>query len=253
VALALFAVVEARSRFPLVDLSLFANPAFSVANALSLLANAAMFAIWLLAPTLLVTIRGHGTILGGLVLAASPAASTLLAPLAGRWTTALGAGRLSTIGLVVEAVGLAAVSRVGAATSTLAVIGAFALVGAGLGLFQVPNLSYVMGSIPRAQQGVAAGITQMTRTAGVVGGVAAANALFVARSRAHARPPLTTGSEAVFVAAFRDVLLGAALLCLAAAVLSLVRPRSEAPEAGAAAAGAVGPGLPPAGAVDRAT
>ena len=41
-----------------------------------------------------------------------------------------------------------ATSRVGATTPILGVVAAFALVGSGVGLFQVPNLSYVMGAFP---------------------------------------------------------------------------------------------------------
>ena len=98
-------------------------------------------------------------------------------------------------------------------------------------MFQVPNQSYVMGSIPQARQGVAGGLTLMVRTSGVVLGVAAANTLFAARRNVHAD---TAGAAdltdaGVFVASFRDVLTVAALVCAAAAALSLVRPPTTHP------------------------
>ncbi|GIT68387.1 MAG: hypothetical protein Ct9H300mP26_0740 [Acidimicrobiales bacterium] len=52
------------------------------------------------------------------------------------------------------------------------------LAGVGLGSFQVPNMSFVMASIPRSQQGVAGGMTQMVRTAGLVAGLALWNTAF---------------------------------------------------------------------------
>ena len=228
--LAGFVVIERGAASPLVDLSLFRNPAFAVANVLNALANGAMFTVWLLGPTLLVTLRGHGTISGGLLLGVTALGTAAGAVVAGRVTGRVGTGRLSTLGLALEAVGLVATSRLGESTPTVAVVTAFALVGAGVGLFQVPNLSYVMGSIPRAQQGVASGMAQMVRTVGVLSGVAVTSVAFAARLDAHAgapglRDPTTTG----FVPAFRDVLLAAALVCAAATALSTVRRRHLSP------------------------
>lgn len=228
VLLGAFVVVERRAPAPLVDLSLFRNPAFTVANLLNAVANGTMFTIWLLGPTLLVTARGHRTIVGGVLLAVTALGTALAAPLAGRLVARFGTARLSTAGLLVEAVGLAATSRIGLATPTASVAVAFALVGVGVGLFQVPNLTYVMGCIPRSHQGVAGAMAQMVRTAGVVSGVAAANLFLVARLEARTGSrTLAEASGAQFAGAFGDVLLAAAVVCLAAAGLSLVH-RSRA-------------------------
>lgn len=221
--LSAFVAVEARATSPLVDLRLFRNPTFTLANVLNAAANATMFAIWLLGPTFLVTVRHQGTIAAGALLGVTAAGTALAAPLAGRLTSRLGVGLLSTVGLATEAVGLALCSRLGPDSPNVAVLVAFALVGFGLGLFQVPNLSYVMGSLPPAQQGTAAGMSQMVRTAGIVAGVALANALFVARRDHHGASRGGAGSAEAFTAAFGDVLVVAALLCGAAAVLSLLR------------------------------
>jgi EmrB/QacA subfamily drug resistance transporter len=225
--LAAFVAVERRAASPLVELGLFRNPTFAVANVLNATANASMFAIWLLGPTLLVTVRGQGTIPAGALLGVTAAGTAVAAPLAGRFTARLGVGALSSVGLAVEAAGLALCSTLSATTPTVVVLVAFALVGFGLGLFQVPNLSYVMGSLPPAQQGTAAGMSQMVRTAGIVAGVALANALFVARRDHHAGEAGDADSAASFTAAFGDVLVVAAALCAAAAALSLVRAAAD--------------------------
>ena len=73
---------------------------------------------------------------------------------------------------------------------------------------------------------------QMMRTTGVVAGVAAANLFLVARleARTGSRTLEEAGIEQ-FTPAFQDVLLAAALLCLAAAALSLLhRSRATSPE-----------------------
>ncbi len=220
VALTLFAVwvaIERRATEPVVDLRLLANPSFSLANALNLVANATMFAIWLLAPYYLVNVRGLSTIIGGIVLGMAPLATALSAPVAGWLDGRVSTGRLCTVGLALEAVGLGTVALVDGHTPLVLVSGAFALVGLGIGLFTVPNLSYVMGSIPRARQGVAGGLSQMMRTVGVVSGVTFASLFFDTRQRAHG------GGTDAFVPAFRDVFVLAATMCGAATAASLFR------------------------------
>jgi len=220
----LWVLIERRAPAPALDPRLFRTPSFSVANLLSAAANGTMFMIWLLVPYYLLTTRGYDTVVGGVLLAANPFGMALVAPVAGRLSERVGAGRLALAGLVVESVGLAALSRVGEATPAAAVAGALATVGTGVGLFTVPNMSLVMGAIARDQQGVAGALTQMARTVGVVGGVAIGS-IGVARVRAGeaARLGLAANDAATFLPAFRRVLLVAAAISALAAVVAVSR------------------------------
>ena len=221
--LGVFVFAERRAAAPVVDLELFRRPAFSIANLLNLMSNCAMFPIWLLVPYYLVNALGYSAIAGGVLLVPNPLGAALAAPVAGRLSDRIGTGRLSTLGLGIEALGLWAISRLGAGSGPVSVILALGLVGFGLGVFQVPNLSFVMGAIPRSQQGVAGGMTQMMRTLGVVIGVTAASLLFDARRAAG-----SAGFQG-FVPAFQDVFVAAAAVCLAAFGLSLLRGRERGP------------------------
>ena len=120
--------------------------------------------------------------------------------------------------------GLAAVATTGVDTPLIGVCAALALAGFGLGLFTVPNLSYVMGSISQDRQGVAGGLSQMMRMVGVVAGVAGASLFFDARLRARRRPGRPRRRPGAFVAAYRDTFLLVALLCALAALVSFLRP-----------------------------
>ena len=222
-----FLVTEARVSAPVVDLGLFRRPAFTLANLLNLLANCAMFAIWLLVPYYIVNTLGYPTAAGGLLLLPCPLATALAAPLAGRLSDRLGTSLLSTLGLGLEALGLWSISRLDAGSGYVSVALALGLVGLGLGVFQVPNLSFVMGAIPRAQQGVAGGMSQMMRTLGVVLGVTGASMLFSSRRAVYAgRLQLPEGRDPQsFIPAFQDVFLVSATVCLVAFGLSLLRGR----------------------------
>ena len=135
---------------------------------------------------------------------------------------------MSSVGLALEATGLVAVAFTGADTPLPFVAGAFALVGVGLGLFTVPNLLFVMGSIPRDRQGVAGALSQMMRMVGVVAGVAGATLLFDARRSTHvADLAVPADDPTAFVAAYRDTFVAVAALCAVAIAVSLLRPSRD--------------------------
>ena len=228
VLLIAWVAVERRSSNPVIDLSLLRNTPFTVANLLNVVANATMFAIWLLTPYYLVTVRGLSTIAGGLMLGIAPLATAIAAPIAGRILRTVRTSVLSTVGLTLEAAGLLAVAFTDADTPLLFVAGAFALVGVGLGLFTVPNLLFVMGSIPRERQGVAGALSQMMRMVGVVAGVAGATLWFDARRGSHVSNLAVPASDPnAFVAAYRDTFIAVAALCAVAIVVSLLRSTWE--------------------------
>ncbi|NCG39458.1 MAG: hypothetical protein GWP30_00545, partial [Actinobacteria bacterium] len=107
-------------------------------------------------------------------------------------------------------------SRATALTPLPVVVIFLVLVGAGLGLFQVPNMSFVMASIDRTKQGLAGGITQMTRTVGLVAGLAVWNTLYIIlRDRKAAELSISELEDPrIFVPAYSAVLGLAGLLCL---------------------------------------
>src|SRR5262249_56981267 len=114
--------------------------------------------------------RGLGPTAGGLLSMLTPVATALAAPLAGRATDRWGPWGPMLIGLTAEAAGLFLVGRCGASTTLPLVGAALALVGFGIGTFQVPNLAEIMASFPPRQQGAAGGFAFLSRTIGVVAG-----------------------------------------------------------------------------------
>jgi MFS family permease len=193
-----------------------ARASVAVPGALAFLANAGIFAIWLLAPFYLVTGRGLPTRVAGWLFMLTPLGTALGAPLAGRAADRHGARLPMLAGLTLETVGLLVLARADATTPLSLVAAALFVAGLGLGVFQVPNMTVMMALFPAGQQGAAGGLTFLARTLGVVFGVAALAQLFATRR-------LAVG----VAAAFGESFLAAALVVLAAAVLALARCRDH--------------------------
>jgi MFS family permease len=150
-------------------------------GALSFVANAGMFAIWLLAPFYLVASRGMSATVAGVFFMLTPLGTTLAAPLAGRLSDRTGARVPVAIGLGLEATGLALLSRAEPTSPLLLLALALFAAGFGLGTFQVPNMAVTMAAFPALQQGAAGGFAFLARTLGVVTGVLGLAQLFAVR------------------------------------------------------------------------
>src|SRR5213078_3799876 len=114
------------------------------ASALSFVANGAIFAIWLLAPFYLVGVRGLSASTAGALFMLTPLSTAAAAPLAGWLADRVGARGPMVAGLVLESVGLGALSRAEAATPLALVSLGLCATGFGLGVFQVPNMLSVV-------------------------------------------------------------------------------------------------------------
>ena len=135
--------------------------------------------------------------------------TTVAAPLAGRLADRVGPSAPAVAGLALETVGLAALAFVGGSTPLPAVALALFVAGFGLGFFEVPNMTTIMTAFPPGQQGAAGGLSFLTRTLGVVTGVAVAGQIVAART-------VSVG----FLGAFAESLWVAALAVAVAAIFA---------------------------------
>jgi EmrB/QacA subfamily drug resistance transporter len=218
-----FVLIEGRLTSPMVDLALFRDRSFTAANAMNLLSNLTMFGVWLLVPYYLARGLGLAPVAAGLVLGCVPAATSLVAPLSGWLSDRWGSWWLSLGGLVLQVVALVLIARLDTASSLLQVVVALGLLGVALGAFVSPNLSFIMGAVPPDQLGVASGMVTTMRSLGVVTGVALLTTIYTARSATG--PGGGPGDAGFAVEAFQDAFVFAAILCLLAVGLALIRNR----------------------------
>ncbi len=223
--LAIFLAVEAGSRQPMIDLGLFRNPLFSINLATGFLAFISSAGTILLMPYYLQDVRRYDPLVAGLLLAVVPASVALVAPWAGSLSDRFGTRPLAATGLGILVLGYAAASTLHVNTGVLGYILRFVPIGLGIGCFQSPNNSAIMGAVPRERLGVASGLLSLTRTLGQTVGIATVAALWAARVTAHAgrsdAPATTAAPAAVQVTALNETLYVVVVLVAAALLLSL--------------------------------
>lgn len=173
---AAFVLRERAARSPMLDLTLFNRPSFTIGITSGLLSYLVLFGVLFAVPFFLERGRAQPPAQAGLELMIMPVALGVVAPFAGKLADRLGARPLTVSGMVLAALSLTALG-VGA-TGTIAFLAALAGVGAGLGLFTPPNNAAIMGCVPRQQAGVASGVLNMTRGMGTAMGLAFTSLVF---------------------------------------------------------------------------
>jgi EmrB/QacA subfamily drug resistance transporter len=181
VTLLVFIRIELRIPEPMIDLRMFLSRLFSINLITGLLSFIASAGTILLMPFYLQNVLGYDPQKTGLLLVVTPLAIAVVAPISGALSDRMGSRLITTVGLVIAALGYGLVSTIDASTSMFGYVLRFLPVGIGMGIFQSPNNSAVMGSAPKHRLGVASGLLSLTRVLGQTAGIAILGALWEAR------------------------------------------------------------------------
>jgi MFS family permease len=148
----------------------------------------------------------------------------LVAPIAGNLSDKFGPRPLTALGLFFLIAGYMAVSTLDANTTAWGYALRFLPVGLGLGLFQSPNNSAVMGTAPKNRLGIVSGLLAITRTLGQTTGVAVLGAVWAARIGFYNGQPVLDATQAPVafqIAGLRDTIILVIGLISLAFLLSL--------------------------------
>ncbi|MBO8137675.1 MAG: MFS transporter [Desulfotomaculum sp.] len=225
--LALFIWIELNVPQPMMDLSLFKIRLFTMANISALISYMSHFSIIFLLPFYLKDVRNLEPSTAGILMAASPMVILVVAPLSGTLSDRIGSRLLSSLGLAVVSISMLLISSVNAGTSLVILALYLALLGLGIGLFQSPNNSAIMGSVPKHRLGTASGTLASMRNIGMVVGVALSGAIFNSRLPVYLNElkmtGLKTAQSLAFVKAMHDVFLTGAFLAAVGMLVSIFR------------------------------
>ncbi len=222
--LALFVAIEGTRPEPMLPLGLFRKASFTGAQVAAFSISASMFAIYLYATLYLQGVLGLSAVEAGLVLVPGTVLNFVVAGATAQiMERGVRPGALITAGLALSAAGMALMTTAGVTSSWTAMLPGLMIGMVGVGLFNPAVIAVALDGIPEEQSGLAAGVNDTARQAGIAVGVAGLGALIPSGSALG-------GDPVAYVDGLHNALLAgagvAAIGAIASALLIGVRRRT---------------------------
>jgi EmrB/QacA subfamily drug resistance transporter len=170
---------ELRIENPMLDLRLFKIARFRRSVGARIIGFMGSTASQLLIPIYLISLRGTSAAAAGAMLFVRSAGMGIAAPYVGRRSDQVGTRRFNIAGFALLVATTTATLFLTADTPLWAIVVLLYFAGTSHGLWNVPNNSVIIGSVPASSYGVIGAFTNLTRNAGNVFGQAAASAIVV--------------------------------------------------------------------------
>jgi len=178
IILAAFFWWELRSDHPMLDLTFFKNPRFSVASGAIAVTFFAMFGSIFVLTQYLQFVLGYSPLETGVRLLAFAVPMMIFAPLSARFVERVGAKVVVTTGLSLIAAGLLLSLGLDQNSSYGAIAWRMVVMATGMALTMAPSTDAIMGSLPLAKAGVGSAVNDTTRQIGGAVGVAIVGSVF---------------------------------------------------------------------------
>ena len=180
VAAVAFVLVELKVDSPMLQLRLFRSPMLTVSVVSGFLAYSCLAATFFLLPFYLEGVLGFDVGQVGLLLGAAPLMVGVFSPISGTLSDRLGIRRLTLFGLVLIAASYIGFITFDVDTTAIHYLMIAVPLGIGVGVFNSPNNSAIMGSVPPEYMGIGGGLLTITRLLGQITGVAVLGSVWAA-------------------------------------------------------------------------
>ena len=219
VLMPLFVTIERKVAQPLLDLKLFRSRSFSMANLSLILSFIARIAGVFLMPFFLQDGLGYSAFKTGLVQITIPIAMLIVSPFTGRLSDKIGSRILTSAGFSLIGLSLFILSSMNATSTTLNLVFTLAIMGVGIGMFESPNNSLIMGSAPSQKQGIASAMLGTARGLGLTIGLAISSSIYAARKALYLAQ--SASEAAAVIGSFQDALSIVVYLCIAGVIINI--------------------------------
>ena len=214
VLFAAFIAIQRRVKFPMLPLGLFKRPDFSGAQLAAFSISASFFALFLYVTLYLQNILGLSAIEAGLVYMPGTLVMFVVSGLSAQLASKVAPGAMIAGGLALVAVGLFMFLNVQVDSSWTALLPGFLVASVGTGIFNPAVSAVALGSAPQHMSGLAAGVNDTFRQAGIAVGVAAFGAMVPSSAG------LGGGNPQAYVDGLHTALLAGAVLAAVGAIAS---------------------------------
>jgi EmrB/QacA subfamily drug resistance transporter len=177
VSLFLFIRAERTAENPILSLGLFRSRLFTASNLSLFFITSTQSAISVLVPFYLQNLIGFSPTQMGWIIIGNSVVIIMIAPLAGWLSDRFGSRLLCTIGSAIIMIGQYLIGSLTLESSVFAMVLPQVLTGLGWAIFNSPNQSAILGSVPRDKVGAASGMTVTTARIGGAIGIALSGAI----------------------------------------------------------------------------
>ena len=220
-----FLFVEKKGTHPMVDLTLFKDPRFCLNLLLCFLSFIILGGIFIM-PFFLELVKHYPITQIGLLMMATPAFMGIVAPFSGMLSDRFGTRGISIAGLFVITAACFGISTMHADVTVYGYLLRMMPLGIGMGMFQSPNNSAIMGAVPPKRVGVASGLMSLARSLGHITGLPLMGSIFVTIILSVTNQTVLTDIRQVpidaLVAGFTGTYRIAAIIIFIAALLSIL-------------------------------
>jgi EmrB/QacA subfamily drug resistance transporter len=259
VLMGIFITIEARTRYPMLDLTLFRNPAFNGVSAVAFCLSAGMFALFLYITIYFQGVLDYSPLQAGLRFLPLTVLGFVASPVAGALSNRVAIRVLLGIGLAMVGVGLLLMHGITPTSDWTELLVGFLIAGIGIGITNPGIGQAAIAVVPVQKSGMGSGINSTFRQVGIATGVAGLGAIFqsdvnsklgellphapnglgeiVASSGSrgvaalHLPPGLhvkaVAAADVAFVGAFNTIILIAAILSFVGAIAGFLLTRSS--------------------------
>ena len=226
VSLTMFIQVEKRLEAPLLQLRIFENTLFSLSIFCGFISFISISCQSIIQPFYLQYVMKLPPGMTGMVMMTFPLILSVVAPLSGYLSDKIGSEFLTLLGLVLTSTGLFLMSTLNEHSALPTLIVFVVIMSIGNGLFQSPNNSLIMSTVPRNMLGIAGSINALIRNIGMVFGISLSTILLYDRMSSKLGYHVANyvpGREDAFIYGMRGVYISAAVICALGALLTAYR------------------------------
>jgi EmrB/QacA subfamily drug resistance transporter len=223
IALVSFVLIERRSRFPMLDLSLFRSGTYTGANVAMLLVALAMFGVFFFVSLYMQNVLGYSAVQAGAAFLPMTVLIILVAPIAGKASDRFGSRWLMTIGMVLLGIQLLYFSQLSSTSDFWNLLPGFLIGGVGMAMAMTPTAAAATRAVPVHKSGVGSAVLNAMRQVGGSIGIALMGAIVA--SQANGRPTVDS-----FMAGFERALIVAAAFAFLGSIVAFALVRQETTE-----------------------
>jgi drug resistance transporter, EmrB/QacA subfamily len=230
ISFAIFIFIEKKLETPLIQLNIFSNMLFSLSIFCGFISFIAISSSNIIQPFYLQNTMKFSPAYTGLIMMAYPLVLSVVAPISGSLSDKIGSEFLTFLGLLLTGSGLFLMSTLNEHSSLLAMVIFIIIMSLGNGLFQSPNTSLIMSTVPRNKLGIAGSINALVRNLGMVFGIAMSTTILYGRMSSKLGRHVVnyvTGRDDVFIYGMKGVYITAAIICAVGALLTAYRLYSK--------------------------